>query len=179
MKFNEIEDSECFVIEPDVYEDSRGYFLETFNLEKYEHGLKRNLNFVQDNFSFSVKKVLRGLHIQKQFPQGKLIMVTAGEIFDVAVDLRADSNNFGKCYSTYLSGDNKKQFWIPEGFAHGFVVLSEIAHFNYKCTNFYYPDDEISILWNDKELDIDWPIQDPTVSQKDLEAIKVKEFRRL
>lgn len=145
------------VIEPAVYGDSRGYFMETYNQKDMaDAGL--NMVFVQDNQSMSTRGVLRGLHFQKQYPQGKLVRVIVGEVFDVAVDLRPGSETYGKWHGELLSADNKKQFYIPEGFAHGFYVLSETAEFCYKCTDFYHPGDEGGILWNDREIDIRWPL---------------------
>ncbi len=144
------------VIEPAVHEDGRGYFMETYNQnDMREAGL--DLVFVQDNQSMSVKGVLRGLHFQKQYPQGKLVRVVRGTVFDVAVDLRAGSGTFGEWYGVELSAENKKQFYIPEGFAHGFLVLSDEAEFCYKCTDFYHPGDEGGIAWNDPEIGIVWP----------------------
>lgn len=145
-----------YVIEPSVHGDERGYFMETYNKRDFEEfGL--NMNFVQDNQSMSVKGVLRGLHYQKNYPQGKLVRVIKGRVFDVAVDIRQESNTFGKWYGIELSEENKKQFYISEGFAHGFLVLSDAAEFCYKVTNFYHPDDEGGIAWNDPEIEIKWP----------------------
>lgn len=145
-----------FVIEPAVHGDERGYFMETYSKrDMLEAGL--DLDFVQDNQSMSVKGVLRGLHFQKQYPQGKLVRVIKGKVFDVAVDLRKDSFTYGKWFGIELSEENKKQFYIPEGFAHGFLVLSDVAEFCYKCTDFYHPGDEGGIAWNDPEIGIDWP----------------------
>lgn len=144
------------IIELEVHGDSRGYFMETYNQnDMKEAGL--NMVFVQDNQSCSMKGVLRGLHFQKQYPQGKLVRVIKGTVFDVAVDLRRDSETFGKWYGIELSEENKKQFYIPEGFAHGFLVLSDMAEFCYKCTDFYHPGDEGGIAWNDPEIGIKWP----------------------
>jgi len=158
-----------YVIEPTVFPDSRGYFMETYNQNDFmEAGL--TMNFVQDNQSMSVKGVLRGLHFQKQFPQGKLVRAVRGTVFDVAVDLRASSKTYGKWFGVELSAENKKQFYIPEGFAHGFVVLSDEAEFAYKCTDFYHPGDEGGILWSDPEIGIEWPISEGmnlTISEKD------------
>lgn len=143
------------VIEPTVHGDARGYFMETYNQRDMEEaGL--NMVFVQDNQSMSSKGVLRGLHFQKQYPQGKLVRVVKGGVFDVAVDLRADSKTYGKWFGVELTEENKKQFYIPEGFAHGFVVLSDTAEFCYKCTDFYHPGDEGGLAWNDPEIGIDW-----------------------
>lgn len=158
-----------YVIEPTVFPDSRGYFMETYNQNDFkEAGL--NMVFVQDNQSMSVKGVLRGLHFQKQYPQGKLVRAVRGTVFDVAVDLRADSETYGKWFGVVLSAENKKQFYISEGFAHGFLVLSDEAEFAYKCTDFYHPGDEGGILWSDPEIGIDWPIEEGmelTISEKD------------
>ncbi len=146
-----------YVIEPKVFPDSRGYFMETYNENDFkEEGL--NMKFVQDNQSMSVRGVLRGLHFQKQFPQGKLVRVIRGAVFDVAVDLRASSATCGKWFGVELTAENKKQFYIPEGFAHGFLVLSDEAEFVYKCTDFYHPGDEGGLLWNDPDIGIRWPI---------------------
>ena len=144
------------IIEPAVHGDNRGYFMETYNKKDMnEAGL--DMNFVQDNQSCSKKGVLRGLHFQKQYPQGKLVRVIRGRVFDVAVDLRSDSETYGRWHGVELTEDNKKQFYIPEGFAHGFLVLSDIAEFCYKVTDFYHPGDESGIAWNDPELGIIWP----------------------
>lgn len=161
------------IIEPAVHGDSRGYFMETYNKRDMEEaGLF--YNFVQDNQSSSVKGVLRGLHFQKQYPQTKLVRVIKGCVFDVAVDIRKDSETFGKWFGVELSDENKKQFLIPKGFAHGFLVLSETAEFCYKCDDFYHPNDEGGIAWNDPEIGIDWEakcrcfnITDLVMSDKD------------
>lgn len=145
-----------FVIEPAVHGDNRGYFMETYSQRDMEEaGI--NICFVQDNQSCSVKGVLRGLHFQKQFPQTKLVRVIKGSVFDVAVDLRSDSETYGKWYGIELTEENKKQFLIPKGFAHGFLVLSDIAEFCYKCDDFYHPGDEGGMAWNDPEIGITWP----------------------
>ncbi len=145
-----------FIIEPSVYGDERGYFMETYNqLDMQKKGL--NMNFVQDNQSMSKKGVLRGLHFQKEFPQGKLVRVVEGEVFDVAVDCRKNSPTFGRWYGVFLSEENKKQFYISEGFAHGFLVMSDRATFCYKVTDFYHPGDEGGIAWNDSIIGIEWP----------------------
>lgn len=144
------------VIEPTVHGDSRGYFMETYNQKDMEEaGL--TMQFVQDNQSCSQKGVLRGLHYQKKYPQGKLVRVVRGNVFDVAVDIRKDSSTYGKWYGIELSEENKKQFYIPEGFAHGFLVLSDKAEFCYKCTDFYHPDDEGGIAWDDPTIKVEWP----------------------
>ena len=145
-----------YIIEPKVHGDSRGYFMETYNQRDMEEaGL--NMVFVQDNQSMSVKGVLRGLHFQKEYPQGKLVRVIKGRVFDVAVDLRAGSETYGKWYGVELTEENKKQFYISEGFAHGFLVLSETAEFCYKVTDFYRPGDEGGLAWNDPAIGIQWP----------------------
>ena len=144
------------IIEPTVHGDARGYFVETYNQKDMEEaGL--TMQFVQDNQSSSTKGVLRGLHFQKEFPQGKLVRVVNGIVFDVAVDLRKHSKTYGKWYGVELTAENKKQFYIPEGFAHGFLVLSDIAEFCYKCTDFYHPGDEGGLAWNDPAIGINWP----------------------
>jgi len=163
----------CLIIEPRVFGDDRGFFLETFHLKRYSEQLNFNVKFVQDNHSRSSYGVLRGLHFQNNNPQGKLVRVTRGEVFDVAIDLRKDSPTFGLWEGVYLSEDNKRQLWVPPGFAHGFVVTSEIADFEYKCTNFYDPNDEICIKWDDKDLAIDWPIKNPIISEKDSNGINL------
>ncbi|MBQ7800286.1 MAG: dTDP-4-dehydrorhamnose 3,5-epimerase [Oscillospiraceae bacterium] len=145
-----------YIIEPAVHGDSRGYFMETYNQrDMQEAGL--NMVFVQDNQSMSTKGVLRGLHFQKEFPQGKLVRVIKGRVFDVAVDLRSGSSTYGKWFGVELSEENKKQFYISEGFAHGFLVLSDMAEFCYKVTDFYHPGDEGGLAWNDPEINIKWP----------------------
>ena len=157
------------VIEPAVHGDARGYFMETYSKRVMEEaGL--NMEFVQDNQSSSVKGVLRGLHFQKEFPQGKLVRVVKGSVFDVAVDLRTNSETYGKWYGVELTAENKKQFYIPEGFAHGFLVLSDEAEFAYKCTDFYHPGDEGGLLWNDETIGVQWPITEDMevlLSEKD------------
>ncbi len=148
-----------YIIEPKVNPDERGYFMETYNQKDFEEeGL--DMVFVQDNQSMSVKGVLRGLHYQKQYPQGKLVRVVRGSVFDVAVDLRTHSDTYGKWYGLELSAENKKQFYIPEGFAHGFLVLSDEAEFVYKCTDFYHPGDEGGLIWNDPSIGVEWPIEE-------------------
>ena len=158
-----------YVIEPTVFKDERGYFVETYNQnDMKEAGL--DMVFVQDNQSMSTRGVLRGLHFQKQFPQGKLVRVVRGKVFDVAVDLRSDSKTYGKWFGVELSAENMKQFYIPEGFAHGFLVLSDEAEFCYKCTDFYHPGDEGGLAWNDPEIGVGWPLEegvDLIISEKD------------
>ncbi len=157
------------IIEPTVFGDTRGYFMETYNQKDYqEAGIA--VNFVQDNQSCSKKGVLRGLHFQIQFPQDKLVRVVSGEVFDVAVDLRPGSKTYGKWFGVVLSAENKKQFFIPKNFAHGFLVLSDLAEFAYKCTDFYHPNDEGGLAWNDKEIGVEWPIPEEMeliISEKD------------
>jgi len=158
-----------YVIEPTVFKDERGYFVETYNQnDMKEAGL--DMVFVQDNQSMSTRGVLRGLHFQKQFPQGKLVRVVRGKVFDAAVDLRSDSKTYGKWFGVELSAENMKQFYIPEGFAHGFLVLSDEAEFCYKCTDFYHPGDEGGLAWNDPEIGVEWPLEegvDLIISEKD------------
>ena len=170
MKINKTTLKDCLIIEPTVHSDDRGFFLEIHNHEEYSKKAGITYQFVQDNHSRSRKNVLRGLHFQKDKSQGKLVRVVRGEIYDVALDIRPDSETFGLWESVVLTGENKKQFWIPPGFAHGFLVLSDIADVEYKCTDYYYPDKERSILWNDPDLGIDWPSRDPTLSEKDSKA---------
>ncbi len=168
MKVVETSIPDVLIIEPKVFGDERGFFYESFNAAAFEAatGLKRQ--FVQDNHSKSQRGVLRGLHYQIQQAQGKLVRVVAGEVFDVAVDLRKSSPSFGRWFGTHLSAQNQHQLWIPEGFAHGFVVLSETAEFLYKTTDYYAPEHERSLLWNDPELGIEWPFDEaPQLSAKD------------
>jgi len=168
----------CFIIKPKVIQDKRGYFLESFNQAVFKEGLNRDINFVQDNESYSSKGVLRGLHYQKgDYAQAKLVRVIKGKILDVVVDLRADSLTFSKHMSIELSEDNKTQLFIPRGFAHGFLVLSDTAIFSYKCDNFYNKASEGGIIYNDKDLNIDWKLDEKEfiVSEKDLELPTLKE----
>lgn len=169
---------EVKIIEPKVFGDERGFFLETYSEERYNELLELDLHFVQDNHSRSTKGVLRGLHFQKNSPQGKLVRVVRGEVFDVAVDIRQGSPTFGQYVSVVLSEENKKQFWVPEGFAHGFLVLSASADFEYKCTNYYDPSSEGCILWNDPELNIQWPLDiQPLLSDKDMKGMLLKDLK--
>jgi dTDP-4-dehydrorhamnose 3,5-epimerase len=170
MKISHSKLNGCVIIEPRVFGDERGFFLETFHAARYAESAGINLPFVQDNHSRSSKGVLRGLHFQKTKPQGKLVRVVRGEVYDVAVDIRTNSKTFGKWEAVILSEHNKLQFWVPPGFAHGFVVLSDSADFEYKCTDFYDSTDEGSILWSDPDLGIQWPVQNPIVSAKDAVA---------
>jgi len=159
FKFIKTPIEDLYIIEPTVFGDYRGYFMETYNAKEFkEAGL--DMKFVQDNQSKSKKGVLRGLHFQYKYPQGKLVRVIKGEVFDVAVDLRKNSKTYGKWHGVILSEENKRQFYVPEGFAHGFLVLSDEAEFTYKCTDFYHPEDEGGILWNDPDIGIKWPLED-------------------
>ena len=167
----------CVIIEPKVFGDERGFFLETFQAERYASLAGISSPFVQDNHSRSSKGILRGLHFQKTKPQGKLVRVVRGEVYDVAVDIREGSATFGEWEGVILSEDNKKQFWVPPGFAHGFVVLSDTADFEYKCTDYYDPSDEGSILWSDPDLNIPWPIANPVLSTKDESAKRLVDLR--
>lgn len=163
------------LIEPAVFGDERGFFFESFNQRRFDELVGRPVTFVQDNHSRSAQHVLRGLHYQIRQPQGKLVRVVQGEVFDVAVDLRRSSPHFGQWVGAVLSADNKHQLWIPEGFAHGFVVLSERAEFLYKTTDYYAPDAERCILWNDPDLAIDWPFRgEPSLSAKDARGASFK-----
>lgn len=166
------------IIEPKVFGDARGFFLETFQTDRYRTEAGINLDFVQDNHSRSSKGVLRGLHFQKTKPQGKLVRVVRGAVFDVAVDIRRDSPTFGLWAGTELSEDNKRQLWVPPGMAHGFVVLSDVADFEYKCTDFYDPSDEGCLLWNDPEIGIDWAFDKPLLSAKDKIGLTFQELFR-
>ncbi len=163
------------IIEPKVFGDARGFFMETWNEARYrEAGIP--LPFVQDNLSLSRRGILRGLHFQNPRPQGKLVSVIQGEVFDVAVDLRRTSPTFGKWQATNLSAENKRQFYVPPGFAHGFLVLSETALFHYKCTDFYLPQHEMTLRWNDPALAIQWPIADPLLSERDGKGLFLKDL---
>ena len=169
MNVIQTEIPDVLIIEPKVFADERGFFMESFNQQRFNEIVGREVNFVQDNHSRSSKGVLRGLHYQlAPKAQGKLVRVTQGEVFDVAVDMRRSSPTFGKWTSVILSGENKRQFWIPEGFAHGFYVLSDVADFLYKTTNYYSPEHDRSLKWNDADIRIEWGlIRTPFISQKD------------
>ena len=169
---------DCVIIEPKVFGDERGFFLETFQADRYGDLAGISLPFVQDNHSRSSKGVLRGLHFQKTKPQGKLVRVVRGEVYDVAVDIRQGSPTYGQWEAVILSEENKTQFWVPPGFAHGFVVLSETADFEYKCTDYYDPSDEGSLLWNDPDLNIPWPIENPKLSEKDANAPLLADLKK-
>lgn len=163
---------DVLILEPKVFGDERGFFFESFNARAFSEATGLNPNFVQDNHSRSQRGVLRGLHYQVQQAQGKLVRVTAGEVYDVAVDLRRQSPTFGQWVGTHLSADNKRQMWVPEGFAHGFMVLSEFAEFLYKTTDYYAPAHERCIRWDDPKLAIDWPLQEePRLSAKDQQGL--------
>jgi dTDP-4-dehydrorhamnose 3,5-epimerase len=165
------------LFEPKVFGDSRGFFMETWNQRRYEEaGL--DADFVQDNLSVSRRGILRGMHLQNPKPQGKLVSVLEGEVFDVAADLRQSSPTFRRWHAAHLSGENKRQFYIPPGFAHGFLVLSETAMFCYKCTEFYSPKDELTIRWDDPDLGIEWPMKDPQVSERDVKGLWLRDVPR-
>ncbi|ACT07679.1 MULTISPECIES: dTDP-4-dehydrorhamnose 3,5-epimerase [Dickeya] len=164
------------IIQPKVFGDARGFFLETFEKKRYQEMLDIDLDFVQDNHSRSARGVLRGLHFQTVNPQGKLVRVVRGEVFDVVVDIRPDSATYGRWEGVLLSEENKAQFWIPPGLAHGFVVLSDLADFEYKCTDYYNPAHEGCLLWNDPDIGIDWPIASPLLSEKDSKGKTFKEL---
>jgi dTDP-4-dehydrorhamnose 3,5-epimerase len=181
MKVIETSIPDVKIIEPEIFGDERGFFMETWQQEKFEEMVtKRKTTFVQDNHSKSKKGILRGLHIQTENTQGKLVRVISGEVFDVAVDLRKDSDTFGKWVGIYLSDENKRQLWIPEGFAHGFYVITDMAEFVYKCTDYYNPQAEITIAWNDSLLNIDWPITStPFLSEKDKRGLSLDDYLSL
>ncbi len=175
MKVTQTKLNGALVFEPKVFGDERGFFMETWNQQRYkEAGL--DVNFVQSNLSKSAKGVLRGLHFQNPNPQGKLVQILTGEVFDVAVDIRQGSPTFGQWHGEILTGDNHKQFYIPEGFAHGFCVLSDTAIFSYMCTNLYSPKDETSLIWCDPFIGIDWPIKTPNLSEKDENALTLEDI---
>lgn len=177
MKVIETAISDVKIIEPTVYGDERGFFMETWSQRVFDEQVAKRI-FVQDNHSRSKKGILRGLHYQTQNTQGKLVRVIAGEVFDVAVDLRKNSPTFGKWVGEYLSSDNKRMLWVPEGFAHGFYVTSEYADFVYKCTDIYNPSAEVSLLWSDADIKIAWPLNGnaPLLSDKDKNANKLSEL---
>lgn len=168
--------SDVLIIEPKVFGDERGFFFESFNRRQFAELIGRDVDFVQDNHSRSVKNVLRGLHYQIQQPQGKLVRVVAGAVLDVAVDIRKSSPTFGQHVAEELSAENKRMLWIPEGFAHGFLVLSESAEFLYKTTDYWYPEYERCISWNDPTLAINWPLQTtPALSVKDAQGMSLQQ----
>lgn len=178
FNFIETRIKDLYIIEPKVFGDDRGYFMESYNRKDFEKaGLK--IEFVQDNESKSRKGVLRGMHFQTKHTQGKLVRVTSGEVYDVAVDLRKDSPTFGQWEGVLLSAENKRQFYVPEGFAHGFLVLSDEAVFNYKCTDYYAPEYDCGLLWNDKDVNIQWPLEnidEVILSEKDKKQYTFKEL---
>lgn len=164
------------VFEPKIFKDNRGFFYETFQADRYREHIQDK--FVQDNFSHSVKNTIRGLHYQIEQPQGKLVYVVYGSVLDVAVDIRISSRTFGKVFTQVLNAEEGKQIYLPKGFAHGFCVLSETAGFVYKCTDYYNPSGERGIIWNDKELNIPWPTQNPIMSEKDLVFPSLKDISK-
>ena len=178
MKVTPLSIPDVLLIEPQVYGDERGFFFESFNQNKFEEVIGKKINFVQDNHSKSIKGILRGLHYQlNPKAQGKLVRVIQGEVFDVVLDIRKSSPSFGKWVGEILYSDNKKQLWIPEGFAHGFLTLSDTAEFLYKTTDFYSKDHEQSILWDDETIGIVWPMEEVSLSSKDNAALSFKEAK--
>lgn len=176
MKITPLAIPDVLLIEPKIFEDPRGFFYESYNQAKFEDVVGRKINFVQDNYSRSGRNVLRGLHYQIKHPQGKLVQVISGEVFDVVVDIRRGSKTFGKWIGEVLSAEDRRQLWIPEGFAHGFLVLSDTAEVLYKVTDYYAPDYERCIIWNDEILGIKWPIdRDPILSRKDESGISFRD----
>ena len=176
MKVTTLDIPDVLLIEPKVFGDERGFFLESYNKQRFNEALDKDITFVQDNHSLSSKGVLRGLHYQIQNAQSKLVRVISGEIFDVAVDIRRGSPTFGKWVGEVLSGANKRQMWVPAGFAHGFVTLSDTAEVLYKASDYYAPEHERSIKWNDPEINIAWPIDyQPSLSAKDAQAVLLRE----
>ena len=176
MKVTETRLPGVLIIEPAISGDERGFFIETFQAERYRTEAGIDLPFVQDNHSRSKRGVLRGLHAQRQHPQGKLVRVSRGEVIDVAVDIDPASPTFGVWGGAVLSDANARQLWIPPGYAHGFVVLSDVADFEYKCTDVYHPEDEIGLIWNDPQVAIDWPVNEPIVSDKDRRLPSLREI---
>lgn len=176
MKVTETSLAGVLIIEPSVYGDERGFFVETYQAERYREVLGESCEFVQDNHSRSRRGVLRGLHCQREYPQGKLVRVARGTVFDVAADINPSSETFGEWVGVELSDANGHQLWIPPGYVHGFVVLSEIADFEYKCTEYYHPDDELGIRWDDPTLGIKWPVDAPELSNKDQNNMMLSEY---
>ena len=177
MKFKRLAVPDVVIMEPGVFGDNRGFFMETFRDNQFREEVA-DVTFVQDNHSLSARGILRGLHYQVRQPQGKLVRVTAGEVFDVAVDLRRSSPTFGRWVGEILSAENKKMMWVPPGFAHGFYVISPEAEFVYKCTDYYAPEHERSVIWNDPDINILWPLvegQHPLISDKDEKAVSLKD----
>lgn len=172
MKVTRLAIPDVLLIEPEVFGDERGFFFESFNQKLFEEAVGHSVTFAQDNHSKSARNVLRGLHYQVQHPQGKLVRVIAGEVFDAAVDIRRSSPTFGKWVGEIISAENKKQLWVPEGFAHGFLVLSDFAEFLYKTTDYWFPEHERTLIWNDASIAVAWPLQQPpTLSAKDQNGI--------
>ena len=178
MKVTVTELPGVLLIEPDVYRDDRGFFVETFQVQRYLADAGIGLQFVQDNHSRSRRGVLRGLHMQTVRPQGKLVRVARGEVFDVAADIDPESATYGRWAGAILSDTNQHQLWIPPGYVHGYLVLSDVADFEYKCTDYYAPKSEAGVIWNDPELRIEWPITEPTLSAKDSRLPTLAELRR-
>ena len=164
------------IVEPEIHQDKRGFLLETFVLDKYEEKFGVDLKFVQNNLSRTFKNTLRGMHFQKNFPQGKLIYSVCGSVYDVIVDIRKESSSFGKWIGVTLSSENRKQIWIPPGLAHGFLVTSEYADLVYKFTDYYHQEDEGCLLWNDPVVGIDWPVENPILSGKDKEGFLLNDL---
>lgn len=176
MKFTPTRIEDVLLIEPKVFEDARGFFMETYVADRFrEHGI--DVEFVQDNHAASSKGVLRGMHYQIRHGQAKLVRVVQGEVFDVAVDVRPGSRTFGHWVGYNLSADNKRQLYVPAGFAHGYCVLSDTAEFIYKCSDYYHPEDEGGLIWNDPDVGIEWPVTDPILSQKDTNHPRLKDIR--
>lgn len=181
MQFNATPLKGLYLLEPKVFGDERGFFVETWNERTFSNA-GFDMNFVQDNHSRSARGILRGLHYQLEHTQGKLVRVTSGEVFDVAVDMRRDSPTLGQWYGVHLSAENQKMLWVPAGFAHGFYVVSDFADFQYKCTDFYHPESEVSLAWDDPSVGIDWPIpagEAPQLSGKDAEGLDFEQAPRL
>ena len=173
MNISRCELADLLIVEPDVFGDNRGYFMESWNRQRYrDAGI--DFDFVQDNFSLSRRGTLRGLHFQNPLAQGKLVSVLQGEVFDVGVDIRRSSPTFGRWFGMTLSAENKRQFFLPPGFAHGFLVLSDMALFHYKCTDLYSPKDEQGFRWDDPDVGIKWPVENPILSQRDAAAPRLK-----
>jgi dTDP-4-dehydrorhamnose 3,5-epimerase len=166
---------DVYLIEPKVFGDARGYFFETFQMQRYKAGGLPD-QWLQDNLSFSAKGILRGLHLQNPYPQGKLVSVLKGRVFDVAVDVRLGSPHFGQWVGVILDDENKRQLYVPPGFAHGFVVMDEGTIFTYKCTEYYHPETELSIAFDDPDLGISWPVSQPSLSKKDKEGLRLKDI---
>lgn len=175
MKFESVKIQGLKVITPDIFKDGRGYFMEAYHAPKF-HNSDLSVSFVQDNQAGSVKNVLRGLHFQTKFPQGKMIQAIRGEIFDVAVDIRPGSPTFKQWHGIHLSSENHLQFYVPPGFAHGYCVISDYAEISYKCTDIYHPEYETGIIWNDPDIDIQWPISTPILSQKDISLPRLNDL---